>query len=137
MATNSETGLFPALEKILQAATTPLDCNQLYDMPAIKTHAASVSRVSDYLGGLWRKGLVERLPAAKYSDGRSRWLYRWRVGRTPSPDGIVYAPRVLADRPTMLVTDEGSVLTIELPNLLISIRQKPAGFSYLEGLKTS
>lgn len=134
---HSETGLFPALEKTLQAATTALDCNQLYDLPEIKTHATSVSRVSDYLGNLWRKGLVERLPAPKYSDGRSRWLYRWRIGRTPSPDGIVYTPRVLADRPTMQVTEEGAVLTIELPNLLISIRQKPAGFSYLEGLKAS
>ena len=98
-----ENGLFPALKKTLQAATTLLDCNQLYDLPEIKIHASSVSRVSDYLGNLWRKGLLERLPAAKYSDGRSRWLYRWRSGRA-------------------------------VPNLLISIRQKPVGFSYLEGL---
>ena len=131
----SESGLFPALERTLQAATAPLDCNQLYDLPEIKTHAASVNRVSDYLGNLWRKGLVERLQAPKYPDGRSRWLYRWRGNRAPSPEGIVYAPRVLADRPTMLVTEEGGMLNIELPNLLISIRQKTAGFSYLEALK--
>ena len=41
-------GLFPALERALQAATKPMDCNDLYEMPAIKKRAASVNRVSDY-----------------------------------------------------------------------------------------
>lgn len=38
--------------------------------------------------------------------------------------GIEYTPRILADRPTVLITEEGSVITIEMPNLIISIRQK-------------
>lgn len=40
-------------------------------------------------------------------------------------DAIVYAPRVLADRPSVLITEEGNVITMEFPNLVISIRQKP------------
>jgi hypothetical protein len=32
---------------------------------------------------------------------------------------------VLADRPSLLVTEEGNTLTLEFPNLIISIRQKP------------
>ena len=123
---NNETGLFPALEKALKAATQPLDCQALYDMPEIKAHAASVNRVSDYLGGLWRKGVVVRLPAPKSENNRSRWLYEWKGNRGPKlHDAIEYTPRILADRPTVLITEEGNVITIEMPHLIISIRQKP------------
>ncbi len=122
---NSEEGLFPALEAALKASKAPLDCQTLFDMPEIKRHAASVNRVSDYLGGLWRKGKVVRLPAPKSDNSRSRWMYEWKGQRGPAIYGNEYTPRILADRPSLLITEEGSVVTIELPNLLISIRQKP------------
>lgn len=125
---NNELGLFPALETALKAASEPLDAQALFDMPDIRTHAASVSRVSDYLGNLWRKGSVVRLPAAKVGTSRSRWLYEWKGSRGPKlyADGAeAYAPRIIADRPTCLITEEGSVITLEFPNLIISIRQKP------------
>ncbi|HOE41832.1 MAG TPA: hypothetical protein PLB25_09425 [Rhodoferax sp.] len=131
---NSESGLIPALETALQAATTALDCAQLFDMPEIKAHAASVTRVSDYLGNLWRRGLVERLRGAKKADGRTRWMYQWRGNRMPSAESIMYSPKVLTDRPSMLITEEGGIMTIEMANLVISIRQKPTGSSYLKSL---
>lgn len=126
MRTN-ENGLFPALEAALKAASEPLDCQTLFDMPEIREHAASASRVSDYLGGLWRKGLVVRLPAAKdsTSGNKSRWAYEWKGSKGPKLHAIEYAPRILADRPTCLITEEGSVITLEFPHLIISIRQKP------------
>ena len=124
---NNETGLFPALEAALRAASGPLDCQALFDMPTIKEHAASVTRVSDYLGGLWRKGVVSRLPAPKDGSSRSRWMYEWKGQKGPRYlDGAVeYAPRVLADRPAVLITEEGNLITLEFPNLVIQIRQKP------------
>lgn len=120
-------GLFPALEAALKAASEPLDCQTLYDMPEIQKHAASVSRVSDYLGGLWRKGLVVRLAAPKTPNSRARWMYEWKGHKGPKLHAEVmeYAPRILADRPSLLVTEEGNVLTLELPNIIIQIRQKP------------
>ena len=125
---NNELGLFPALETALKAATEPLGAQNFFDMPDIRAHAASVSRVSDYLGNLWRKGLVLRLPAGKDPTNRSRWLYEWKGARGPKlyAEGQEYTPRILADRPTCLITEEGSVITLEFPNLIISIRQKPA-----------
>ena len=120
-------GLFPILEAAIKAASEPLDCQALFDMPEVREHAASVNRVSDYLGGLWRKGLVVRLPAPKDSNSRSRWMYEWKGGKGPKlhTHALEYVPRVLADRPTVLITEEGNVITLEFPNLLISIRQKP------------
>ena len=124
---HNEYGLFPALEAALKAASEPLDCQALFDMPSIKEHAASVNRVSDYLGGLWRKGLVVRLPAPKTSDSRSRWTYEWKGNKGPKmyAEALEYAPKILADRPTLLVTEDGNNVTIETPHLIIQVRQKP------------
>lgn len=124
---NNESGLFPALEAALRAASEPLDCHALFEQATIREHAASAARVSDYLGGLWRKGLVVRLPAPQTAQSRSRWLYEWKGQKGPKyMDGVIeYAPKVLADRPSVLITEEGNVITMEFPNLVISIRQKP------------
>lgn len=122
---HTETGLFSALEAALKAASDPLDCQTLYDMPEIKKHAASVNRVSDYLGNMWRKGQVTRLAAPKTDNSRARWMYEWKGHKGPAIRGEDYLPRILADRPSLLITEEGSVITIEMANLLISIRQKP------------
>jgi hypothetical protein len=127
---HSEEGLFPALEAALKAATEPLDCQALYDMPSIREHAASANRVSDYLGGLWRKGKVVRLPAPKTDSSRSRWVYAWKGSKGPKlhanlQAALEYTPRVLADRPSVLITEEGSTITIEMPNLMVIIKAKP------------
>lgn len=124
---NTETGLFPTLERILKASDKPLDCQTLYDMPEVREFAGSANRVSDYLGGLWRKGLVTRTAAAKTDGSRSRWEYLWKGNRGPKiyDHAQEYTPRVLADRPSVLITEEGNVMTLEFPNLLITIRQKP------------
>lgn len=119
-------GLFPVLEAVLKAADEPMDCQSLFDMPEVRKHAASVNRVSDYLGGLWRKGLVVRLPAPKDGSSRARWMYEWKGHKGPKIYGAVeYTPKVLADRPSVLITEEGNVMTLEFPNLVIQIRQKP------------
>ncbi len=124
MKINDE-GLFPALEAALKAASEPLDCQTLYELPEIRKHAASVNRVSDYLGGLWRKGQVVRLPAPKSENTRARWMYEWKGQKGPRILGTIeYTPKILADRPTCLITEEGSVITLEFPNLIIQVRQK-------------
>lgn len=123
----NEDGLFPALEAALKAASGPLDCQALFDMPEIRKRATTVNRVSDYLGGLRRKGLVVRTAAPKTESSRARWEYAWKGNKGPRiyEHAQEYAPRILADRPTCLITEEGNVITMEFPNLIISIRQKP------------
>lgn len=124
---NNETGLFSALEAALRAASEPMDAQQLFGVRDVREHAASANRVSDYLGNLWRKGSVVRLPSDKADGSRSRWMYEWKGHKGPKiyDNAVEYTPRVLADRPSVLITEEGNVITLEFPNLVISIRQKP------------
>lgn len=133
-----ESNLFQALEVALKSASKPLGCNDLYAMPEVSKCATTVNRVSDYLGALWRKGRLMRLPAQRDGQSRERWLYQWKGDRGPALHAVDYEPRVLADRPTLLITEEGNVITVEMSNLIISIRQKPRakGSSYLASLKS-
>lgn len=119
---HSENGLFNALEKVLRETGEPMDCVQLYDLPEIREYAASVNRVSDYLGGLWRKGLVKRLPTSAEGASRARWAYQWK-DRVPPGVGVDYAPKLLVDRPTVLITEEGGTMQITMPSLTIIIKQ--------------
>lgn len=101
-----------------------MDCNQLFDMPDIREHAASANRVSDYLDGLWRKGLVVRLPSSSDGSSRARWPYQWKDRVPPGVEGKTYAPKLLVDRPTVLITEEGGTMQIEMPHLTIITKQK-------------
>lgn len=125
----TDDGLFPVLTRILKEADEPLDCNQLFDIEEVKAHAASPNRVSDYLGGLWRKGQVTRHVTPKTDTSRARYAYEWKDEKSKrvkatTAGGIAYAPRIIADRPSLVISEEGSTITIELPNLIISIRAK-------------
>jgi hypothetical protein len=119
----SENGLFQALEKALRATGEAMDCNELFDMADIKAYAASPNRVSDYLGGLWRKGLVVRLPNESDSKSRARWKYQWKDRAPPGVVGVLHTPKLLVDRPTILITEEGQTMQIQMPGLTILIKQ--------------
>lgn len=120
---NGEEGLYQLLEKILFSAEEPLDAVQIYDMPEVRKLAPSANRVSDYLGNIWRKGLVSRVPAG--GEGRGpRWKYAWKSKVPLKEKSIEYAPKLLVNRPTVVITEEGLTMQIEMPELSIIIRQK-------------
>ena len=64
-----------------------------------------------------------------------RRCYQWKAGQVAVPQSIDYLPRVIADRSSVLVTELGNVLTFEMPDLTIQIRQRAQTFGYLDGLK--
>jgi hypothetical protein len=127
MRTNDQ-GLFWALENALKVAEHPLDCHDLFAIDEVQLHATNYQRVSDYLGNMWRKNLLIRMPAPKDTKKscRTRYVYQWRGENVPNihQHAMEYTPRVFVDKPSVLISEEGNVITLEFPNLLISIRQK-------------
>lgn len=123
---HNESGLFDALERILKEAKEPLDAGALFDMAVIKEHASSMRRVSDYLGNMWRKNLLVRTPAPKGLASKCLWMYEWKGSRDPKiyDNAHIYTPRVLVDKPTVYVTEEGTTITLEFPSLTIVVKQK-------------
>lgn len=123
----SEQGLYQALEKELRESTDPLDCASLFDKAAVRQHAATVNCVSDYLGNMWRKGLVVRLPAPKADTTRARWMYAWKGRKKtelPTMDqAIDYLDKqMILQRPSIEISEAGGSIRIELPHLVISIQ---------------
>jgi hypothetical protein len=51
-------------------------------------------------------------------------MYQWKERAPKGVEGVLYAPKLLVDRPTVLITEEGKTIQIELPNLTIIIKQK-------------
>jgi hypothetical protein len=131
MNARNEHGLFGALETELRKAKEPLDCATLFEAASVREHANTVNRVSDYLGNLWRKGLVLRLPAPRLEGTRARWLYVWKdkgPKKKPPVDmtkAIAFDERVdsLLNRPGMQITEEGDTVVITLPAITITIKQ--------------
>lgn len=117
----SEQGLLEVLKKILRENGGPMDCRELFDMSEVREHAATVNRVSDYLGNLWRKGLLTRLPASGTGRG-ARWAYQWKTSAALNL-GEDYTPKVLLDRPQVVITEEGLTMNIITPHLTITIKQ--------------
>lgn len=125
----TEDGLYEALEAELKKAAEPMDCVMLFDKPGVKKFAQTVGRVSDYLGNMWRRGDVVRLPAPRLENSRSRWMYMWKGRRPaplPTPDAAVEfdAKKVLLQRPTIEISESGKNLVIETPGYIITIKQR-------------
>lgn len=129
MNTRNEEGLFGALESELKKAKQPLDCVTLFEKASVRKYAQTANRVSDYLGHMWRKGLVLRLPAPRLENSRARWLYAWK-GRPPveMPDmaqAIAFDERVerILSTANMEITEEGDSIVITLPAITITVKR--------------
>lgn len=128
----TERSLYDAIEGVLKESKQPVTANQLWDMAEIKRHAATANRVSDYLGNLWRKGVLLRLPAPlpRFGDSKARWMYQWK-GYSPrrmptAADAVHYdcSKHVVLDRPEVRISETGQEVTIETKDLTIVIRTK-------------
>jgi len=130
MTPQGHNDLFPLIEGALKEATEPLDCNQLFDMADIREVAPSANRVSDYLGVLFRRGLVTRVANTDRDGSRARWKYMWRDKKPAkwkqavAAEAVTYAPKAILDRPNVYITEDGANIHIELPSLSITIKKK-------------
>jgi hypothetical protein len=129
MTQRSEEGLFDVLEKILRKSNEPLDCVEIYDQSAeVRDRAANPNRVSDYLGNMWRKGLLVRLPAPRGEGKKARWLYAWKGKEKQKPDlaqAIAFDGQVntILSKPNLQIEEDGKLVTISLPGIVITIKQ--------------
>lgn len=119
----SEEGLYRLLETLLRKAKTPMNCNELFDNQEVREYAASPNRVSDYLGNMWRRGLLQRVPETEPGRG-PRWRYIWKDKVPPGLGAISYLPTPIVDRPGMLISEEGDRIQIDLKEIVIIIQQR-------------
>lgn len=133
-------GIYHVLETILKRSDRPLTCVELYDNPDVRKFADSTGRVSDYLGHMYRQGLLGREPAPKTPNSQARWGYFWKnrsevqpkvVQMTAPPaneptsgGNVVPLQRKVLSKPNIEISDNGGTVVIELAELTITIKTK-------------
>lgn len=103
-----------------------MTCNDLWDADArIRSleKEGGPNAVSDYLGFMWRKGLLKRYPAAKTSKSLARYAYSWKT----EEENVVQLPIAGPKKPVqfkqninVVETKEGII--IEIGNISITVR---------------
>lgn len=125
-------GIYQVLKELLEVSTTPLTCVDLFDHPNVKQFADDANRVSDYLGHMYRRGLLSRYPAPRTENSAARFAYLWKSAKKEAPKSRVAAPRLevytnerRVSRSNIGVTENGDgSVTIELANLTITVKPK-------------
>ena len=102
----------------------------LYDFPEIKAIVRDANRVSDYLGHMWRRGLLQRWYSPKDASQKSRFAYTWRVDEEePVP---VASPKVerlniirnTYTKPKVTITEDDVSVTLDFEQFTITIHRK-------------
>lgn len=120
----NEEGLYRSLEEIFRRAKKPLTCNDIWDdHPVVRDFAASPNRVSDYMGNMWRRGLLSRLPVPEPGRG-PRWSYMWKDKVPPALAALEYVPKAIVERPNLIISEEGDQIQIDLKEVVILIRTR-------------
>lgn len=136
MAIKSDRKIYPLIEELLKASTEPMTCAQLMDDSSVRREALKLAdqdvsiatnKVSDSLGLMWRKGLVEKFPAANTSKSKSRYAYRWKE-QPPTEWTKADPPKLPPVRHTgkmaIAITEEENGLTIDFGQFIVSVRSK-------------
>lgn len=124
----SEAKIYQRLEELLRASgDDPQTCVDLFDDPQVKELAPNPNRVSDYLGHMWRRGLVQRWYASKDTAQRSRFAYTWieQPDAPPEPVTRLTIPQKTAsNKPNVVVTEDDGSITLDFKEFTITVKRK-------------
>ncbi len=126
-------GIYAILEKLLRATNEnkPLTYTDLFDDPEVKKYADSPNRVSDYIGHMWRRGLLQRWTAPRNLNNKARYAYTWKDKTTvePVPDKVSRMPdlKVLKSpltKPNVTIIEDENEIVLDFAEFTITVRSK-------------
>lgn len=120
-------GVYAVLERLLRATKDePLTCVDLFDNPEVKQFASSANRVSDYIGHMHRRGLLQRWTAPPQLNNKARYAYTWLDNREPAKPVLRVVKERERDKPkqNINVTELDDQVVIELADFTVTIKRK-------------
>lgn len=124
-------GIYGILEELLKATKEPLTCNDLFENEGVRRYAKNPNRVSDYLGHMHRRGLLQRWTAPPQLNNKARFGYTWKEKgpvATPIPEKVrnlfKVSEQVTSEKTNVKVTEQGKRLTIEFENFIFTVESK-------------
>lgn len=123
----SERDIYQLLEENLKKSNKPLTCNDLWDMDGRireSEHDGGPNKVSDYLGFMWREGLIVRYPAPRTRTSFARFAYAWKPTDDKPLAALKDSPKPLIAKNNIEILETKGGVTIELANVSITIRNR-------------
>lgn len=125
----TEMGVYAVLEKLIKQAKEPVTCVDLFEHQELRKYADSTSRVSDFVGHMWRRGLLQRWTAPRTLDSKARFAYTWKDSKAApeqvdSPVERITLVRNQYTKPNVTITEEDSCIVLDFEQFTITIQRK-------------
>jgi hypothetical protein len=98
----SQNEIYECLDKVFDSATEPLTCVDIMENPEVRAAAVSrwgkdiqeaTEKLSDTLGFMWRRGIIDRFAAPLNPRNKARYAYaKKKVVEDLEP--VLYEPKV-------------------------------------------
>jgi hypothetical protein len=127
MAIKSEALIYKIIEEHLKASgAKPMSCVDLWDHNDVRINAKSTEKVSDYLGLMWRRGLIQRWTTPSDRSSKARFGYTWKeiTSEAMEPKPIVSVVRGSYKKANVTMTEVGDSIVLDFDHFTITIRSK-------------
>lgn len=121
----SEAEIYEVLEELLEAAgEKPQTCVDLFEDQRVKKLADNPNRISDYLGHMWRKGVVQRWYSNDKSQ-RARYAYTLIQQEEKAPEQVarLTVPQ-RTHKPNVTITEADNSVVLDFPEFTITVVRK-------------
>jgi hypothetical protein len=128
MAIKSDAEIYKILEKHIRESTEPLTCVALHNFADVAEHARSAEKVSDFLGLMWRRGLLQRWQAPVTSTDRSRYAYSWKDNPSGDKPQLVHAVSLVNTtrrKSNVTITEEADRIVLDFDKFTLIVQAKP------------
>lgn len=124
--------VYRAVESALRSADEPVTCVDLMEQTAVRQAAVeefgsdiqqATNKMSDVLGFLWRRGVINRHPAPRGGSSKARYAYSWPTQPKSIPAPIS-RPSQAGDKEKMTIRELDGKVVVELANVVITIKTR-------------
>jgi hypothetical protein len=128
VAIKSEALIYKILERHLKESKHPLSCSDLWEHLDVRENARSAEKVSDYLGLMWRRGMLQRWNTPLTSTAKSRYAYSWHEEehkQEPAPS--LPTPRLVGNarrKAEVTITEEEDRIILDFDKFTMIIQAK-------------
>jgi hypothetical protein len=126
MAIKSSNEVYKIIEELIKKSEDePLTCVDLFEDTRIAKLVDNVNRLSDYLGHMWRTGLLQRWYNNKPGQ-KARYGYTWKEVEVQEPQKVEPLHVVKNDigKPQVTITEDEKRIILDFPSFTIIVQSK-------------
>ena len=126
MAIKSENEIYKVIEKYLKESKAPLSSADLWERADVQANARSAEKVSDYLGLMWRRGIIQRYDAPATATSRARYAYSWLDEAEAPPTKVERLVPVHSTykKSNVVITEEENRIVLDFDKFTLTIQAK-------------